>query len=144
MKRTRLIVTGLFLASLALSPAWAQGARNTSMVRQQGAGNAAGIQQTGTANQAGVLQFGRDNTGIITQEGTGNAACLVQMGRSLGGSVQQVGENQTTGVLQTRGGVQEIPLELCNTAKSRGHVLAYMSGRSSSKISVGGTGRSVR
>ena len=102
MKRTRLIVTGLFLASLALSPAWAQGARNTSMVRQEGAGNAAGIQQTGTANEAGVLQFGRGNTGIITQEGTGNSACLVQAGRNLGGSIQQVGDYQTTGMFQTR------------------------------------------
>jgi len=144
MKPTRVLVSGLFLASLALSPAWAQGARNTSMVLQQGAGNAAGIQQTGTANDAGVLQFGRGNTGIVTQEGTGNAACLVQTGRNLGGTLQQVGDNQTTGILQTRRGVQEIPVELCATAKTRGHVLAYLSGRRDVRGNVSGHGRALR
>jgi hypothetical protein len=129
MKRTRLIVTSLFLASLALAPAWAQGARNTSMVLQQGAGNAAGIQQTGTANEAGVLQFGRGNTGIITQEGTGNSACLVQAGRNLGGSIQQVGDYQTTGVFQTRNGFREIPVEACAKTTTRAHVWAYAVGR---------------
>lgn len=144
MKRTRVLASGLLLASLALSPAWAQRAPNRATVLQQGAGNAAGIQQTGVSNDAGVLQFGRGNTGIVTQEGTGNAACLVQMGRNLGGTIQQVGESQTFGVLQTRGGLQEIPLALCDTAKSRGDVWAYMSGRGGFKMSVGGTGRSVR
>ncbi len=145
MQRTRLFVTGFFLANLAFSPAaWAQGAGNFSSVGQQGRGNAAGIQQTGSGNEAGLLQFGRANTGIITQEGNGNGACLVQMGRNLSGAIEQVGDYQTTGVLQTRRGTQDIPLELCATAKTRGHVLAYVSGRGSGKVTVGGPGRSVR
>jgi hypothetical protein len=129
MKRTRILVSGLLLASLALSPAWAQRATNRAMVLQQGAGNAAGIQQTGIANEAGVVQFGRGNTGIVTQEGTGNAACLVQAGRNLGGSIQQVGDYQTTGVFQTRSGMREIPVEACDRVTTRSQAWAYALGR---------------
>jgi Curlin associated repeat len=144
MKRTGILVSGFLLASLALSPAWAQGARNTSRILQQGAGNAAGIQQTGTANDAGVLQFGQSNTGVIAQDGTGNTACLVQTGRNLDGAIIQAGDNYTTGILQTRGGVQEIPVELCATAKSRGHVFAYLAGRRDAGGNVLRQGRAAR
>lgn len=144
MKRTRVFVSGLFLASLALSPAWAQGAGNYGSIGQQGRGNAAGIAQTGSGNAAGILQFGQSNTGIIAQDGTGNTACLVQTGRNLDGAIIQAGDNYTTGILQTRGGVQEIPVELCATAKSRGHVFAYLAGRRDAGGNMLRQGRAVR
>ncbi|WP_368066660.1 hypothetical protein [Hyphomonas sp.] len=144
MHRTRILVSGIFLAVLALSPAWAQGAGNYGTIGQQGRGNAAGIAQTGSGNAAGILQFGRYNTGVITQDGAGNTACLVQTGRNLDGAVQQVGDNQTMGVWQTPRGSREIPVETCANATTRREVMAYAIGRVGPQPTVRGHGRSVR
>lgn len=145
MRNKALFAAGFLLASLTLSPAaWAQRAGNASSVVQQGGGNGAGIAQTGSGNTAGILQFGRGNTGVITQEGTGNTACLVQAGRNLGGSIQQVGDYQTTGVIQTRAGVREIPVEVCATATTRREVMAYAVGRIGPQATVKGRGRGIR
>lgn len=99
---------------------------NTVSIDQQGRGNAGSVVQTGSGNTAGLRQFGRTNTGAITQVGSGNTACLVQAGRNLDGAIEQVGDNQSTGVIQTRWGSSEIPVEVCTTATTREEVMAYV------------------
>lgn len=101
------------------------GAANASSTIQEGRGNAASVVQSGAANAAGIRQFGRDNTGAITQVGSTNTACLIQAGRNLNGAIQQVGDNQSNGLLQTRWGSSEIPVEVCATATTRGDVMHY-------------------
>jgi hypothetical protein len=98
---------------------------NTASSVQEGRGNAASVVQTGSGNAAGIRQFGRDNTGAITQVGSSNSACLIQAGRNLDGAIQQVGDNQSNGLLQTRWGSSEIPVEVCAAATTRGDVMAY-------------------
>jgi len=96
---------------------------NAASVHQQGSGNGAAIRQSGEGNTAGVRQFGRDNTGVVTQTGNDNAACLIQFGRNLDGAITQTG-GQTTGVIQTRKGVREVPVELCDRRTSgRAHMM---------------------
>ena len=98
---------------------------NISTTTQEGRANAARVVQTGTGNIAGIRQFGRDNTGAITQVGSSNGACLIQAGRNLDGAIQQVGDNQSNGLLQTRWGSAEIPVEVCATATTRADLMAY-------------------
>ncbi len=126
MQGSRIYLAGFILASVSLCPAaWAQETPNASSVLQEGSGNAASIVQTGSGNAASIRQFGRDNTGIVVQSGTGNSACLVQAGRSLTGTIQQTGDNQSIGLLQTRWGSNEIPVEACATAGTRQDVMGY-------------------
>ncbi len=100
-------------------------AANASATVQEGRGNAASVVQTGVGNVAGIRQFGRDNTGAITQAGSNNTACLIQAGRNLDGAIQQVGDNHSDGLLQTRWGSAEIPVEVCATATHRADLMAY-------------------
>ncbi len=121
------------------------GAANTSSTLQEGRGNAASIVQTGAGNAAGLRQFGRDNTGAITQAGSNNTACLIQAGRNLDGAIQQVGDNQSSGLLQTRWGSSEIPVEVCATATTRGDLMAYAPERPEHpRVHARGRGRGER
>ncbi len=62
-----------------------------------------------------MRQFGRGNSTAIAQTGDDNAACVIQIGRNLDTGLAQTG-GQSTGVLQTRRGTREIPVELCTAA----------------------------
>lgn len=98
---------------------------NTAATVQQGSGNAAGILQTGTGNDATLMQYGRGNTGTILQAGSNNTACLIQSGRNLNGAIVQAGDYQSSSVLQTRWGANEIPIEVCTSATSPQDFMAY-------------------
>jgi hypothetical protein len=92
-----------------------QGSANLAAIAQSGQNLTAAITQSGNANSATVRQFGRGNSTTITQTGDDNAACVIQIGRNLDTGVAQTG-GQSTGVLQTRRGTREIPVELCTAA----------------------------
>lgn len=109
----------------ARTDARADARANASSIVQEGRGNAAGVMQTGAGNLAAIRQFGQGNTGVIVQSGSGNTACLVQAGRNISGAVQQAGDNLSTGVLQTRWGSSDIPVDVCTAATTRQDVMAY-------------------
>ena len=92
-----------------------QGSANLAAIAQSGQNLVAAITQSGTANSATVRQFGRGNSTTIAQTGDDNAACVIQIGRNLDTGLAQTG-GQSTGVLQTRRGTREIPVELCTAA----------------------------
>ncbi len=92
-----------------------QGSANLAAIAQSGQNLTAAIAQSGTGNSATVRQFGRGNSTAIAQTGDDNAACVIQIGRNLDTGLAQTG-GQSTGVLQTRRGTREIPVELCTAA----------------------------
>lgn len=92
-----------------------QGSANLAAIAQSGQNLTAAITQSGTANSATVRQFGRGGNTTIAQSGDDNAACVIQIGRNLDTGLTQTG-GQSTGVLQTRRGTREIPVELCTAA----------------------------
>ncbi|NOT41243.1 MAG: hypothetical protein HOP13_12190 [Alphaproteobacteria bacterium] len=92
-----------------------QGQANLATVTQFGQNLTATLAQNGTGNTATVRQFGRGNTTAIAQTGDNNAACVIQIGRNLDTGLTQTG-NESTGLLQTKRGTREIPVELCNSA----------------------------
>ncbi len=92
-----------------------QGSANLAAIAQSGQNLTATITQSGTANSATVRQFGRGNNTTIAQVGDDNTACVIQIGRNLDTGLTQTG-GQSTGLLQTRRGTREIPVELCTAA----------------------------
>lgn len=92
-----------------------QGSANLVAVAQFGQNLTAAVAQNGTGNSATVRQLGRGNTTTIAQSGDNNAACVIQIGRNLDTNLVQSGD-QSTGLLQTRKGTREIPVELCTAA----------------------------
>lgn len=107
-----------------------QGQANLAAVAQFGQGLTATVAQNGNSNTATVRQFGRGNTTTIAQTGDNNAACIIQLGRNLDTGLTQTG-NQSTGLLQTKRGTREIPVELCNNAATANrHSLRFALGRS--------------
>ncbi len=92
-----------------------QGSANLAAIAQSGQNLTATITQSGTANSATVRQFGRGNNTTIAQAGDDNTACVIQIGRNLDTGLTQTG-GQSTGLLQTRRGTREIPVELCTAA----------------------------
>ncbi len=92
-----------------------KGSANLAAIAQSGQNLTATITQSGTANSATVRQFGRNNSTTIAQVGDDNTACVIQIGRNLDTGLTQTG-GQSTGLLQTRRGTREIPVELCTAA----------------------------
>jgi hypothetical protein len=91
------------------------GRANFAAIAQSGQNLNAAVTQNGTANSATIRQFGRGNSATIAQSGDNNAACVIQIGRNLDTGLAQTG-GQSTGVLQSRRGTREIPIELCTAA----------------------------
>lgn len=92
-----------------------QGSSNLAAIAQFGQNLSASVAQSGTGNSATVRQLGRGNTTTIAQTGDNNAACIIQIGRNLDTNLVQTGD-QSTGLLQTRKGTREIPVEVCTAA----------------------------
>lgn len=101
-------------------------AQNAVTIDQHGGGNVAGIRQfgrdlnavitqDGNGNSATIRQWGRGGAATISQTGDGNAACLIQIGRNVNTQIVQTG-GQNVGIIQTRQGSREVPLELCTQA----------------------------
>ena len=96
---------------------------NGAMTDQNGGGNVAGIRQfgqnlsatitqDGNGNSATIKQWGQGSTATILQTGSNNAACVIQIGRNVSTDVVQTG-GQNTGIIQTRRGSREVPVEFC-------------------------------
>lgn len=92
-----------------------QGSANLAAIAQSGQNLTATIAQSGIANSATVRQLGRGSSTTIAQSGDNNTACVIQIGRNLDTGLTQTG-GQSTGLLQTRRGTREIPVELCTAA----------------------------
>ncbi|MFM9865574.1 MAG: hypothetical protein ACKVRO_18430 [Micropepsaceae bacterium] len=107
-----------------------QGQANLAAITQTGQNLTGSVTQNGNNNTATVRQFGRGSTTTIAQTGDNNAACVIQIGRNLDSSLTQTG-NETTGLLQTKRGTREIPVELCkNAATANRRSLRFALGRS--------------
>ena len=100
-----------------------RGSGNFAGIRQFGQGHNATITQDGNGNVATIKQWGRGSTATIAQTGSNNAACVIQIGRNVSTDIAQTG-GQSTGIIQTRRGSREVPVELCAQASAgRGGVL---------------------
>lgn len=91
------------------------GGGNVAGIRQFGRGLNATITQDGNGNAATIKQWGRGSTAAISQTGSNNAACVIQIGRNVNTDIVQTG-GQSTGIIQTRRGSREVPLEFCTNA----------------------------
>lgn len=91
------------------------GGGNVAGIRQFGRGLNATITQDGNGNVATITQWGRGSTAAISQTGSNNAACVIQIGRNVNTDIVQTG-GQSTGIIQTRRGSREVPLEFCTNA----------------------------
>ena len=92
------------------------GSGNSAGIRQFGRGLNANITQDGDGNVATIKQWGRGSTATISQAGSNNAACVIQIGRNVSTDIAQTG-GQSTGIIQTRRGTREVPLEFCTAAR---------------------------
>lgn len=94
---------------------WAGQGRMNQRAGQAISNNKATTDQQGSANLAAIAQSGQNLTATIAQSGDNNTACVIQIGRNLDTGLTQTG-GQSTGLLQTRRGTREIPVELCTAA----------------------------